>query len=431
VTLRQWMLNQVQHDENPILFRDDPMRQFTLPFLALAASLAATSPATATATATARDEAANLRSDTPINRIQVLGTHNSYAMPVDPHLLALAEPLLGRVTSELPAKLPPAERALFREEHPNDVTISEGLGYLHPDLTTQLNEGVRSIEIDVNPDPKGGNFADPAGYRVLRAQGVTDLLPFDADAMHAPGYKVLHIPDIDFRSHCPTLTSCLAEVRTWSDAHPRHVPLFVVIEAKVADIPLLPNPTHTVPFTPALFDALDAEILSVLGRKRLITPDDVRGSHATLNAAIRAGGWPTLEPARGKILILLITANGEAGARGYLEGHPSLKGRLGFLRAEPGEDHAAFLMLDNALVRRSQIEDYVRQGYIIRTRSDIEAYEAKTNDMTRADAAFASGAQIVSTDFEHPGNPFGTAYVVRLPGGGVARANPVTGKRPR
>lgn len=385
---------------------------------AFAAALIAASPAPKT-------EAPDLNPDLKINEIQVLGTHNSYAMPVDTRLLAIVDPILGRVTTDLPNKLPPAQRALFREEHPNDVSISDGLSYLHPDLTTQLNEGMRSLEIDVNPDPEGGTFADPAGYRLLRAHGATGLLPFDARALAPPGYKVLHIPDIDFRSHCQPLKQCLAQVRDWSDAHPGHVPLFLVLEAKSSDLPLLPGPTHTVPFTPALFDALDAEIVAVVGRRRLITPDDVRGSHPTLNAAIRAGGWPSLKVARGKIMILMITANGEESTRGYVAGHPSLKGRMAFLRAEPGEDHAAFLMFDNALVRQAQIRDYVRQGYIVRTRSDIEAYEAKTNDMRRADAAFASGAQIVSTDFEHPGNAFGTPYVVRLPGGGVARRNPL------
>jgi Phosphoinositide phospholipase C, Ca2+-dependent len=388
--------------------------------VALAALLVAAAPA-----APGRQEAADLDPGLTLNQSQVLGTHNSYAMPVDPRLLALVDPLLGRVIRDLPSTLPPEARALFREEHPNDVSISDGLGYRHPDLTTQLNEGMRSLEIDVNPDPQGGNFADPAGYRLLRARGVADLLPFDAAAMRAPGFKVLHIPDIDFRSHCPTLKRCLGEIRDWSDAHPDHVPLFLVIEAKSSTLPVLPGPTRVVPFTPALFDALDKEIFSVLGRESLITPDDVRGRHATLNQAIRAGGWPRLNAARGKILILMITATGEAGTRDYLAGHPSLRGRAAFLRAEPGEDHAAFLMFDNALVRGDQIRDYVRQGYIIRTRSDIEAYEAKTNDLRRADAAFASGAQIVSTDFEHPGNAFGTAYVVRLPGGGVARRNPL------
>jgi hypothetical protein len=390
-----------------------------IPLIALAGLLVAAAPRPA-------EEAPDLDPGLRLDQIQLLGTHNSYAMPVDKRLLALVDPILDRAISQVAARLPADQRALFREEHPNDVAISAGLNYLHPDLTTQLNAGVRSLEIDVNPDPEGGHFADPAGYRLLRAQGMSDLLPFDAGAQRQPGFKVLHIPDIDFRSHCPALRTCLTQIRDWSDAHRRHIPLFLVIEAKVADIPVLPDPTHTVPFTPALFDALDQEILSLLGRGRLITPDEVRGSHRTLNAAIRAGGWPTLAASRGKIVVLMITATGEAATQGYLQGHPSLRGRAAFLRAEPGQDHAAFLMFDNALVRHDQIQDYVRQGYIVRTRSDIEAYEAKANDMTRADAAFDSGAQIVSTDFEHPGNGFGTSYVVRLPGGGIARANPLT-----
>lgn len=383
----------------------------------------------ATATPVMAQESPALSPDLKLNEIQVLGTHNSYAMPVDKRLLAIVDPILGRMMSDIGTRMPASMAALFKEEHPNDVKMSEGLSYEHPDLKTQLDEGMRSLEIDVNPDPKGGNFLDPAGYRVLREKGVTDLLPFDKTGLDAPGYKVLHMPDIDFRSHCPTFKLCLTQVREWSDAHPGHIPLFLVVEAKVSDIPIFPNPTHTVPFTPALFDDLDQEIVSVLGRQRLITPDDVRGAHATLNEAIRAGAWPTLKSARGKIVILMITATGEAATRGYLEGHPSLKGRMAFVRAEPGQDHAAFLMFDNALVRADDIKTYVRQGYIVRTRSDIETYEAKINDMTRANAAFASGAQVVSTDFEHPGNAYGTPYVVKLPGGGVARRNPVLGAR--
>ena len=396
------------------------MFRFSASPLVLAGLMMTTTPALA-------QESPNLKPDLKLNEIQVLGTHNSYAMPVDKRLLAVIDPIFGRMESDIATKMPADAVALFREEHPNNVMMSEGLSYAHPDLKTQLDEGMRSLEIDVNPDPKGGNFADPAGYRLLRSKGVTDLLPFDATGLDQPGYKVLHMPDIDFRSHCPTLKLCLTQIRDWSDAHPGHVPLFIMMEAKVSDIPILPNPTHTVPFTPALFDDLDQEILSVLGRDRLITPDDVRGSHATLNQAIKAGGWPTLKTARGKVVIMMITATGEAATKGYLEGHPSLKGRVAFLRAEPGEDHAAFLMFDNSLMRQKDIQTYVRQGYIVRTRSDIETYEAKINDMTRANAAFASGAQVVSTDFEHAGNAYGTPYVVRLPGGGVARCNPVTG----
>jgi hypothetical protein len=42
----------------------------------------------------------------------------------------------------------------------------------------------------------------------------------------------------------------------------------------------------------------------------------------------------------------------------------------------------------------------------------------------RRDAAFASGAQLVSTDFYLPA-PFGNDYRVTLPGGGAGRCNPL------
>ena len=369
-------------------------------------------------------DAPDLPGDLRINALQVLGTHNSYSQGLDPRMAALFEERLGDSLGRLVERMPPATRALFEEEHPNPMRPSEMLRYAHPSLAAQLDLGVRSLELDVNPDPEGGRFLDPAGYRLLRAQGATSLLPLDATGMDKPGFKVLHIPDIDFRSSCPTLRICLAQVRAWSDAHPGHVPLFLLVEAKNQHMPILPGATPTVPFTPALFDALDRELVEAMGRERIITPDDVRGDHATLNAAVRAGNWPTLAQARGKVLFLMITANGPDGAAGYLEGHPSLRGRAAFLRAQPGEEHAAFLMFDNALVRGAEIRRYVDEGYLVRTRSDIETHEAKVDSHERAVAAFASGAQIVSTDFEVQGNGYGTDYVVRLPGGGSARCRP-------
>ncbi len=41
----------------------------------------------------------------------------------------------------------------------------------------------------------------------------------------------------------------------------------------------------------------------------------------------------------------------------------------------------------------------VRAGFLVRTRADEFAVEARGNDTARRDAAFASGAQIVTTDF--------------------------------
>lgn len=384
-------------------------------------------PAIAAAPIAAPVDAPDLPGTLRINQIQVVGTHNSYSQGLDPHVAALLEQKLGTTLDDVIDRMSPAARVLFEEEHPNPMIPGQMLNYAHPGLTAQLDMGVRSLEIDINPDPAGGHYASPVAYRMLRERGVTNLLSFDDKGLDQPGFKVLHIPDIDFRSSCPTLRRCLQQVRAWSEAHPRHVPLFLMIEAKNQDIPVLPGATRTVPFTPALFDDLDRELVEVMGRERIIAPDDVRGNLPTLNQAIRAGRWPTLDAARGKVMFLMLTANGPGATADYLNGHPSLRGRMAFLRAQPGEDHAAFLMFDNALVRSTEIKRYVQQGYVIRTRADIETHEAKIDDHARADAAFASGAQVVSTDFEVAGNAYGTAYVVRLPGGGSARRRPHMG----
>ncbi|MDE8652025.1 Ca2+-dependent phosphoinositide-specific phospholipase C [Novosphingobium album (ex Liu et al. 2023)] len=375
----------------------------------------------------ARMEAPQLPDSLPINRIQILGTHNSYSQGVDPHILRMIDQRLPSMHTFLD-QMPEDARKEFLLAHPNDVTMSEGLNYRHPSLAAQLDLGVRGLEIDVNADPQGGAYADPAAYRLLRQQGVRDLLAFDPAPLTAPGLKVLHMADIDFRSSCPTFRVCLTQMKAWSDAHPRHVPIFIMIEAKVQATPLVPRDTPVPPFTPATYDEIDSTILDVIGRDRVVAPDDVRGTYPTLEQAVLAGNWPSLGQARGKFVFLLSTATGRDGASGYLTGHPGLKGRLAFLDSAPGRDYAAFILNDNALENGAEIRDQVARGYLVRSRADIETWEAKANDMTRANAAFASGAQIVSTDFEQPGNGYGTSYVVRLPGGDVARATTTSAK---
>jgi hypothetical protein len=368
-------------------------------------------------------EAPELPDSLRLNELQVLGTHNSYSQGVDPRIIAMLAKMVPSMT-RMVDNIPQDRRREFLTAHPNDVSLGEALSYRHVSLTEQLDLGVRALEIDVNADPKGGAYADPAAYRLLRQQGATDLLPFDADALKAPGLKVLHMPDIDFRSSCPTLRGCLNEMKSWSDAHPGHVPIFVMIEAKVQAMPLLPGSVTPPPFTADTYDELDGTILEVIGREKLVTPDDVRGKYPTLEKAVLAGNWPTLGETRGKFVFQLITATGRDGASPYLDGHTGLRGRVAFLDSEPGRDHAAFILNDNALVNGDQIRDQVARGYIVRSRADIETWEARVNDMTRASATFASGAQIVSTDYIRPGNAYGTPYVVSLPGGGPARIRP-------
>ena len=47
--------------------------------------------------------------------------------------------------------------------------------------------------------------------------------------------------------------------------------------------------------------------------------------------------------------------------------------------------------------------------------------------MSRAKAAFESGAQIISTDFFKEGNTYGTDYRVKMPNEKPLRLNPIIG----
>jgi hypothetical protein len=52
---------------------------------------------------------------------------------------------------------------------------------------------------------------------------------------------------------------------------------------------------------------------------------------------------------------------------------------------------------------------------MVRTRADVDTREARENDARRREAAFASGAQAVSTDYYLPATHFGNQYQVSLP----------------
>jgi Phosphoinositide phospholipase C, Ca2+-dependent len=259
--------------------------------------------------------------------------------------------------------------------------------YTHPPLDRQLDLGVRGFELDVVNAPDGS-------------------------------FPVMHTPVINATSNCTPLAQCLQVVRTWSAAHPGHVPIFILIEPKDDDIDFVIDPTLRRFDAPGL-DQLDAVVRSSLGRQ-LITPDSVRGKSKTLRAAVTGKGWPTLAKTRGKVMVVLSRAGAIRDV--FLEGRPSLQGRAMFVTASARSPAAAVIKLDDA--DEARIRVLVKQGFIVRTHADEGLVEARANDVTRRDLALRSGAQIVSTDFEVAVPAIGD-YVVQIPGGTPARCDPV------
>jgi hypothetical protein len=335
-----------------------------------------------------------------LNHLQFLGTHNSYHV----------EP-----TRELYAALDSVRPGW-----------GENLAYTHRPLPEQLAElHIRQLELDVFADPIGGHYARPAGRRLIGQPAV-----LEDEQWTRPGFKVLHVQDVDYQTRCPTLVACLADVRQWSAANPAHLPVMILVEVKdsPAEDSLGLEFTVPVPVRAAELDALDAEILSVLGRERLLTPDDVRRHHPSLEQAVLTDGWPSVADVRGKFLFAL--DNTAEHRDEYLRGHPNLESRVLFVSSSPGEPTGGFIKMNDALADQALIHSYVQRGYLVRTRADIAVQEGKSGDTTRREAALASGAHYISTDYPEL-SPFGSGYRVALPGAAnrPARCNPVSAPR--
>jgi hypothetical protein len=283
--------------------------------------------------------------------------------------------------------------------------------------------GIRQVELDIYADPKGGLFASPAARTIVKKNGKDPGPdPNVAGVLNKPGFKVLHIPDVDFIATVPTFAAGLRQVREWSKAHPRHVPIMVLVELKEDAVPFLP--TKVIPFDKELLDAVDAEIRSVFKDDELVTPDRVRGAAKSLPEAIAKDGWPKLDAVRGKVFFCLDNAGKLTNL--YADGHPALKGRVMFAPLEESNAGAAFFKINDPVADFDRIRKLVKAGFLVRTRADEDTKNARTNATARRDKALASGAQFVSTDYPEPRKEW-SGYCVRLPGNVIARPNPVSG----
>ena len=342
-----------------------------------------------------------------LNQIQIIGSHNSYKKLPDPRVMKF----LMTMRKRLGKKLDPI-----------------GIDYGHVTIDSQFtNYNMRGLEIDIYNDPKGGAFykrrINMFVHGISQKSGV--------EALRKPGFKVLHIKDVDYQTNYYTFVDALSDLKKWSDEHPNHLPLFINIETKTggpgdaSKLLRFLGFKRCVPYGSAACDAMDAEIKSVFGNdlKSILTPDRLKGKYADLNDMATHNGWPTLDESRGKIVFIML---GDAKEL-YAQNHPSLTGRAMCIYSNPGKPECAFIMKDDPKRDSTTIPALVKQGYIVRTRSDAETVESRNNDSTAKIAAFKSGAQITSTDYYKPDLRFSN-FTVQWDGIHAGRVNPVNGK---
>ncbi len=325
---------------------------------------------------TCSDKIENLK----INEYQTLGSHNSYRKNTQPEIVGF----MNASADLLPEGFDPAY-----------------WDYSHESLEDQLNiYGLRSFELDVYRDPVGGLFNNRVGNTFV------GLDPNSGEAkLLSPGLKILHFPDFDYHTHFFTFVDALEALQSWSNSNPNHLPVTILIEAK-EDNPATMLPgfglTSTLDFSGSATEEIENEINMVFAsdQNHILKPDDVRGSNSSLRNAITTSGWPKLSSSRGKIMFVLMARNEVIDD--YIDGYPSLSGRNMFVFTDSTKDEAAFLNINDPETNLTEIQDFIDQGFIVRTQADSDTEQARTGNYSRMNSAFESGAQIINTDYYRP-----------------------------
>ena len=328
----------------------------------------------------------------PLNDVRFLTSHNSYKRKPDPKIFKF----LSHFKKQLGKDMDPIQ-----------------MDYGHALLTDQLtNYHINGFELDVNYDPKGGHFVK---RRVNFFIGGLKQKSRDSLLLR-PGFKILHIADVDYESNYTTFIQALTEIRDWSAQHPSHTPLFINIEIK-RDAPADYSKAldflgfnKAVPFVPEALNDLDAEIHSVFDQypEMLYTPAQLRDTFLTTSSRLKAEGWPSLNEALGKVFIIL-----DGDFQGLYTADLT-KGidRPMFIYGQPGASETAFVIRNEPQGNEEEIRA-LTEMYMVRTRTDAGTLEARSQDYSRYNAVMRSQAQIITTDY-YRADPVLSPFVVSI-----------------
>lgn len=308
---------------------------------------------------------------TPMNQIKVLASHNSYKVAPTARTMKFIEKF---------------KRFLGEDNQPFQ------LAYSHVSLRDQFSKfNIRGIELDVYNDPEGGHFFKHKLNFFIPKQKIKDAA---YEAMKKPGFKIIHIPDIDYQTHYLTLESALLELNGWSMENPSHAPIFVNIELKsraMGDESKILNWLgfpKAIPFTSQAFHQMDSLFKSTL--KTLYSPSAFIHGEASMQERLKNQGWPLLQDIRGRIFVII---QGKGSDQFPTFGSA-------FKYGNEQDSNCIFLLRDNP--KDVNVLQMLSERFMIRTRTDAGTIEARKNDFSRLKEALQSKAQILSTDYYIP-----------------------------
>jgi hypothetical protein len=265
-----------------------------------------------------------------LNEVRFLATHNSYKQ-------------YGSAPGKLMIRL-------VTNKHEAD-----SLRYAYKQLTSQLEAGIRSFEIDV------------------RLRGAT--------------FEAVHVPLVDNMSNVMNLEGGLRELKLFSDHNPRHFPVITLLEFK-------DDWTFADPKIQKIgeneFRVFDRMLEEIFGEK-LYRPAELLAAAgaASLPEAVRTG-WPAMDRMMGRFIFIVHSGN---FAETYYAMDTSLASQRMFIAASREDAPYAAIILHND-PDVAEIRALIDQGFIVRTRMD----ENLTWDEARYRRAMESGAQLLTSD---------------------------------
>ena len=145
--------------------------------------------------------------------------------------------------------------------------------YSFETLTSQLNNGIRSVELDL-------------------------IKKTNDDEIR---YQCIHNAMTDNQSSAIDFELALKEIAMWSEHNSDHMPITIIVETKPGFIPFIDS---TADVTSTDLNNIESSAMKYFG-DNLMTPADMLGTNEGFREMTENNDYPTLQDSRGKVILLL------------------------------------------------------------------------------------------------------------------------------